>query len=307
MRPALLIMAAGIGSRFGGGIKQLTPIDPYGHLIIDYSIHDAIEAGFGKIVFVIRRDIEADFRAMIGDRIAVVCEGCGVEIGYAYQELTDIPGSVPTGRTKPWGTGQAVLAADRLFQEPFAVINADDYYGKEAYRRLYAYLSVPRRLTELCMAGFILGNTLSEHGGVTRGLCETDGIWLTNVTETRSIVRTADGAASGGHEIPLNTRVSMNMWGMEPGFLGMLQDGFTVFLDSLSEETAQTAEYLLPVFIGQLLRERRVTVEILPTADRWFGVTYREDRGIVERGFAELIRRGVYQPRLFDDVRSLKF
>ena len=202
-------MAAGIGSRFGGGIKQLEPVDAKGHIIMDYSIHDAIEAGFNHMIFVIRKDIEAEFREVIGDRIAAVCAAHGVAVDYAFQDLRDIPGQLPEGRTKPWGTGQAVLAAKDLIHTPFVIINADDYYGKDGFRKVHDYLADGG---EACMAGFVLKNTLSDNGSVTRGICEMDAQSnLTKVVETKNIVKTAGGAEADGTVLDLESLVSMNM------------------------------------------------------------------------------------------------
>lgn len=201
MKTALVILAAGIGARYGGGIKQLEPVGPMGEIIMDYSIHDAIAAGFDKIVFIIRRDMAEDFRHVIGNRIEAVCAELGIEVAYAFQELEDVPQGVqvPAGRTKPWGTGQALLACREVLKEPFAVINADDYYGKEAFGRLYAFLQRydPQKPGAFCMAGFILRNTLSEHGGVTRGICYVgrDG-YLTRVVETKHVMPQPHGAAA---------------------------------------------------------------------------------------------------------------
>ena len=301
----LLIMAAGIGSRFGGGIKQLAPIDDAGHIIMDYSIHDAIAAGCRKVVFIIRRDIEADFRAAIGDRIEAVCARLGVAVDYAFQALEDIPGgnAVPEGRSKPWGTGQAVLSAAEVVKEPFVVINADDYYGKAAFRNLFSFLSEPHGASELCMAGFVLKNTLSENGGVTRGICAVDDRgYLTDVIETGGSVRTADGAAANGAPIDPACLVSMNMWGMQPGFLDTLRQGFEEFFRDAVPGNPQKAEYLLPIYIGSLLREDKVTVKVLPTRDSWFGVTYREDREAVVESFRRLIDDGIYQKDLYADL-----
>ena len=192
MQTTLLIMAAGIGSRFGGGIKQLEPVDSQGYIIMDYSIHDAIEAGFNKVVFIIRKDIEAEFKKIIGDRIASICAEHGVSVAYAFQDIHNIPGVFPEGRTKPWGTGQAVLVARELLDTPFVVINADDYYGKEGFKKVHEYLV---NGGTSCMAGFVLKNTLSDNGGVTRGICKMDEENnLTEIVETHNIMKTADGA-----------------------------------------------------------------------------------------------------------------
>ena len=302
----LLIMAAGIGSRFGGGIKQLEPIDDAGHIIMDYSIHDAIAAGCRKVVFIIRHDIEADFREAIGSRIEAVCASLGVEVAYAFQEKGDIPAgyAVPEGRAKPWGTGQAVLSAAGVVDDPFVVINADDYYGKAAFQSLFSFLSAPHGDDELCMAGFVLKNTLSENGGVTRGVCSVDEAGrLTNVTETSDIVKTATGAAVNGAAIDPESLVSMNMWGMQPGFFGALREGFEAFFANTVDANPLKAEYLLPIYIGQLLQAGRVSVKVLPTNDRWFGVTYREDKAAVVESFRRLIESGAYSPALYDDLR----
>lgn len=303
MKTALVIMAAGIGSRFGGGIKQLEPVGANGEIIMDYSIYDAMEAGFNKIIFIIRKDIEADFREIIGDRIEAVCAKRGVEVGYAFQSLTDVPAGVvvPAERSKPWGTGQAVLAAKDLIDCPFAVINADDYYGKEAFRQLHDFLRVPRRAGEYAMAGFILKNTLSDNGGVTRGICKVDGENnLTDVVETSDIVKTATGAAVKGEAVDANAYVSMNMWGLGTDFLPVLEQGFAEFFETAAKENPLKAEYLLPIFIGGLLRDNKVSVKVLETKDKWFGVTYREDKPLVVESFRKLIQAGVYAEKLFD-------
>lgn len=309
MKTALLIMAAGIGSRFGGGIKQLEPVGPNGEIIMDYSIHDAIAAGFSKIVFVIRRDIETDFRNIIGNRIETICARFGVEVAYVFQALDDLPAgfSVPAGRSKPWGTGQAVLAARAVIQEPFAVINADDYYGKEAFVKLHAFLCQTRRDNEFCMAGFILKNTLSDNGGVTRGICQVDANgFLTSVLETPNIVKTVKdgviGAESEGTVIDINAPVSMNMWGLSPAFMQALAEGFQTFLATKARENPLKAEFLIPIFIGQLLQEGKVSVQVLKTKDAWFGVTYQEDKACVVQSFQKLIAEGAYQSDLFCDL-----
>lgn len=297
-KTALVIMAAGIGSRFGKGIKQLAAVGPSGQIIMDYSIHDAIEAGFNKVVFIIRKDIEEEFRRIIGDRIER-----RIEVAYAFQELTDLPGgfTLPEGRTKPWGTGQAVLAAANVLTEPFMVINADDYYGKEAYRLVHDYLvSEAHADTDerhICMAGFRLGNTLSDHGGVTRGICHiTDGC-LTGVTETRNIFKTAEGAEvrsdSGAVPVGTDNLVSMNMWGLTPDFVETLREGFVEFLEN-QEGDPLTKEYLLPIFIDGLIRADKIKVDVLETGDEWFGVTYQEDKAAVTEAILALTKAGLY-------------
>ena len=305
MDTALLIMAAGIGSRYGGGIKQLESVDSAGHIIIDYSIHDAIEAGFNKIIFIIRRDIEADFREVIGSRVEPVCAAHGVEVAYAFQALEAIPTgfAVPEGRTKPWGTGQAVLAAKELISCPFAVINADDYYGKTAFHILHDWLNQPHAPTEYSLAGFILKNTLSENGGVTRGICtvNADG-YLTDVRETKNIMKTPEGASVEGTPIDAESHVSMNMWGLMPEFISLLEEGFEAFFTEAVPANPLKAEYLLPIYIGQLLREDRITVKVLETRDAWFGVTFKEDKPAVVASFKALLSSGVYSEDLYSDL-----
>ena len=308
MKTTLVIMAAGIGSRYGGGIKQLAAVGPNGEIIMDYSIHDAIEAGFDKIVFIIRRDIEEAFREAIGDRIQGICAGLGVELGYAFQELDALPAGVtlPEGRTKPWGTGQAVLACKDQLDTPFAVINADDYYGKQAFVLLHDFLQnyTPDKPGDLAMAGFVLKNTLSDNGAVTRGICRmNDAGYLTGVDETSGIEKTADGAQAGGKVIDADSLVSMNMWALTPEFVTMLEQGFVDFFGGIAGNEMK-AEYLLPIFIDSLLKQGKVDVKVLPTHDRWFGVTYQEDKRVVVESFAKLIEAGVYQKDLFSDLRK---
>ena len=306
-KTALVIMAAGIGSRFGGGVKQLAPVGPNGEIIMDYSIYDALEAGFNKVVFIIRKDLEKDFKEIIGRRIEKI-----VEVEYAYQELDQLPEGFkkPEDRTKPWGTGQAVLSAKELIKEPFAVINADDYYGKEAFVKVHDYLvkEQPRQeeTLSICMAGFILGNTLSDNGSVTRGVCQVDkDSHLVKVTETHNIVKTEGGAGvlqEDGSILPLDAEsyVSMNMWGLTPEFLEVLEAGFVEFLSELTPEDSKK-EYLLPTIVDGLIREKRAEVTLLETRDTWFGVTYKEDKQTVVDAFAEVIRKGIYKEKLFDN------
>ena len=263
MKTALVIMAAGLGSRYGGGIKQLEGVGPNGEIIMDYSIHDAIEAGFNKIIFIIRKDIEPDFMEVIGDRIEKMCAQHGVEVQYAYQSLTDLPDGIqPVGeRKKPWGTGQAVLACRELIQEPFVVINADDYYGKEAFVAIQNFLQHydPKHPDHYCMAGFLLKNTLSDFGGVTRGICKVnDNMELVDVQETKNIVKTKDGAEADGKPLDLDSFVSMNMWGLTPEFVDRLSKGFVDFFEQ-NKGNENSAEFLLPIFIGQELPKGSLT------------------------------------------------
>lgn len=299
----LVVMAAGIGSRFGGGIKQLEAVGPNGEIIMDYSIHDALEAGFNKVVFVIRKDLDKDFKEIIGRRMEKL-----VEVEYAYQELNDIPERFQKKterRKKPWGTGQAILCCKDVVDEPFLVINADDYYGKEAYREAYAYLTGRKddNAYEACMVGFVLKNTLSDNGGVTRGVCKVDEHrMLSEIVETSNIVKTAEGAAvqteDGAVPIDVESEVSMNMWGLSPAFFDVLEKGFDVFLKKLDPENLK-GEYLLPTIIGDLLKEGKMRVEVRKSHDEWFGVTYKEDKPDVVASIQKLIKDGVYPEKLF--------
>ena len=305
MKATLVIMAAGIGSRFGGGIKQLEPVGPGGEIIMDYSIHDALEAGFEKVVFIIRKDLEKDFKEVIGNRIERIAE-----VAYAYQELADLPEgfTLPEGRTKPWGTGQAVLSIKGLVDGPFAVINSDDYYGKECFKNMHRYMTeemdTERKIYDICMSGFILANTLSENGTVTRGVCQEnpDGT-LKEVAETYQIRMTPEGLAGAdesGARIALDASqpVSMNMWGLPASFLDELERGFPEFLASVPDGDIKK-EYLLPRIIDKLIKSGQATVKILNTPDKWFGVTYKEDKEQVVNAIRGLIEAGVYKEKLF--------
>lgn len=291
---ALVIMAAGIGSRYGAGIKQLQKVGPKGEIIIDYSIHDALEAGFTKVIFIIRKDIEAEFKEVIGSRIEKICP-----VEYVFQDKNDLPGgyTCPEERTKPWGTGQAVLACREILDVPFVVINADDYYGKEAFRQVYGFLSENYdNKHQYCMAGFELANTLSDNGTVTRGVCSMDEEnLLIKVTETHEIERKESGdiVCEEGSELTDGTLVSMNMWGLTPEFIKILQDEFVTFLGNVKPGDLK-AEYLLPTIIDDLLKAGKATVKVLPTPDKWFGVTYAEDKDSVVKAFEQLVKDGVY-------------
>ena len=302
-RAALVIMAAGIGSRFGGGIKQLAPVGPNGEIIMDYSIYDAIEAGFDKVVFVIRKDLEKDFKEVIGNRIEKQ-----VEVAYAYQEVSDIPEKYRekfTERSKPWGTGQAILCCKDVVDSPFLVINADDYYGKDAFKEAYSYLTSVEDTgkMQICMVSFVLKKTLSDNGGVTRGICKVDETgMLAGITETHNIEKDGDRAVvrsdDGIKELDPESPVSMNMWGLTPEFINILDSGFDSFLEETSRDDLK-AEYLLPTIIGDLLQEGRLDVRVLKSHDQWFGVTYKEDREAVTDALRKLIADGVYPSVLY--------
>lgn len=304
MNTTLIIMAAGIGSRYGKGIKQLAKIGPHDEIIMDYSIFDAIEAGFNKVVFIIRKDIEKEFKEVIGNRIEK-----HIQVEYVFQEINNIPEgcTVPEGRIKPWGTGQAILSCKGIVNEPFVIINADDYYGKVAFKKLHDFLiEDSHRNSEftMAMAGFILKNTLSDNGTVTRGICvEDEEGYLHRVIETKEIIRNSQGTIDCETEeskdiIQENNRVSMNMWAGYPCFIDYLENGFKEFLlDDSGDEL--TKEYLLPIIVDQLIKTNRASVKVLETTDKWFGVTYPEDKQAVQDSIKELIEKEIYPEKLW--------
>ena len=305
MKTTLVILAAGIGSRYGAGLKQLAKMGPNGEIIMDYSIYDAKEAGFDKVVFIIRKDIEEEFKAVIGDRIAKE-----MEVAYVYQEISDVPCKyqmLAEQRQKPWGTGQAVLCCKDVVKEPFVVINADDYYGKDSFVKIHDYLvedHEAQKEEDICMAGFVLKNTLSDNGGVTRGICHLDENGkLNGICETFHIVKTPDGAGSETDEgiipVDMDSLVSMNMWGFQPEFLDTLEEGFVSFLKEIPEGDLKK-EYLLPTKVDQLLKVGKASVTVLPTDSQWFGVTYQEDRAAVVEEIRKLVEQGLYSADLIN-------
>lgn len=303
---SLVIMAAGIGSRYGEGIKQLASVGADGSIIMDYSVHDAIEAGFNEIIFVIREEIEEDFMNIIGRRIEDICARHNVDVYYVNQALGNLPEgfSVPEGRTKPWGTGKAVLSGASLLDGPFAVINADDYYGKEAFVKVADFLKNNDKPDEYCMAGFRLGNTLSDNGTVTRGVCQqsSDGD-LTQIREIHGISRADDGSAIyPGGSLDKDSLVSMNMWGFTPQFIPLLEKGFSRFLKRIGSGDPLTDEFLIPTFVEELLSQGKVRVKVLQSDDQWYGITYKEDIPAVQKAFKELIAKGLYQTDLYSDL-----
>ena len=308
-KPVLVVMAAGMGSRYGG-LKQLDPVGGHGQLIIDYSIYDAKRAGFEPVVFVIKHAIEESFKAGIGDRLAKV-----MEVKYAYQELDDLPVgyAVPEGRVKPWGTCHAVLAARHVVEGPFAVINADDYYGPEAFQEIYSYLcSHPdsRDSYEYAMVGYLLGNTVTEHGHVARGICEeTEGHFLRAVTERTHIEKaghdaryTEDGGVTWT-ALPGGTIVSMNLWGFTASFLSEAQRRFPSFLDRALAEDPMKGEYFLPSVVSALIEEGRARVRVLRSRDRWYGVTYQDDKPVVVQAVSDMTAKGLYPENLWGGER----
>ena len=301
----LVVLAAGIGSRFAGGVKQLQCVGPSGEVIMDYSIHDAIEAGFNRFVFIIRHDIQALFDRIMGDRIRRICEKKGVEVLCAYQEKENLPGGFvcPAERAKPWGTGHALLSCKGMLSGGFAVINADDYYGKDAYRRAAEFLDSLEDGSQgtYGLIGFRLGNTLSDHGGVTRGLCRTEDGWLTHIVETKNVIKIPGGARAevfgAVRDLEEDIPVSMNMWGFTPDVLEKLEERFIEFLGEGLHDPK--SEFLIPSEMGILLKREAVRIRVLPTTSQWFGMTYAEDMPGVRGAFKVMTESGIYTDPLF--------
>lgn len=304
-KPVLVVMAAGMGSRYGG-LKQIDPVDPQGHIIMDFSIYDAVRAGFEKVVFIIKKENEADFKACIGDRI-----GEHLQVEYVFQDLHNLPEGyeVPEGRVKPWGTGHAVLSCLDVIDGPFAVINADDYYGKEAFRLIYDYLTTHEdgEKYEYTMVGYLLKNTLTENGYVARGVCQVneEGM-LTGIHERTRIEKRPDGGAAYTEDdaatwIPLPTEatVSMNMWGFTNSMLRELKERFPKALDEGLKTNPLKCEYFLPFVVDELIREDKAEVKVLTSHDRWYGVTYKEDKPVVVEAIRKLKESGLYPQELW--------
>jgi len=299
----LVIMAAGMGSRYGG-LKQIDPIGPGGEIILDYSVYDAVKAGFNKVIFVIKEEIEKDFKEIIGNKFDGV-----VDIDFAYQDINNLPEgfTVPEGRVKPWGTGHAVLSCKGMIDGPFAVINADDYYGRETFELIYNELTKEKAegdKYEFCMVGFRVENTLTENGTVARGVCQTseDG-YLTDIVErTKIAIRdgkimfTEDG--ENWIEIPEGTTVSMNCWGFTPVMMEELENRFTSFLER-NKDNMLKCEYFLPFVVDELLKEDKAEVQVLSTKEKWYGVTYKEDKAVVVNAIREKVKEGEYPPCLW--------
>ena len=303
-KPVLVVMAAGMGSRYGG-LKQIDPVGVKGEAILDYSIFDAHRAGFETVVIIIKKAIEKDFMETVGKRL----EKAPVEIRYAFQELDKLPAgyTVPEGRTKPWGTSHAVLcAAEAIDGAPFAVINADDYYGASAYKVMYDYLSQTTDPYGYCMVGYELGKTVTDNGSVARGICETDDKgFLTVVTERTRIEKYSGGIhftedGENWVDVPVDTTVSMNMWGFMPSFLEEINARFSAFLDKALPENPLKCEYFLPIPIAQLIQEKKASVKVLTSPDRWFGVTYAADKPVVVAELRKMTDEGKYPAGLWE-------
>ena len=296
-KPTLLVLAAGMGSRFGG-LKQIEPLGPDGEIIIDYSVYDAKQAGFEKVVFVIKPELLDTFKEVIGSRVEKF-----IEVDYAFQTTDMVPEgyTCPEGRTRPWGTGHAVWCAREHLSGPFGIINADDFYGRDAYMQLGKQLREKVTAEHMCMVGFSLENTLTENGSVSRGVCEIENGMLQSVTEHTKIVREGDHLRNDGigpmKILPLGAIASVNVWGLHADMFPAMTESFKTFLDELTEENAMTKEFFLPAFVDSLIKTGKADVEVLPTTSKWYGVTYREDKGNVMEAMKQMHEDGIY-PKL---------
>ena len=306
-KPVLVVMAAGMGSRYGG-LKQIDPVDKEGHIIMDFSIYDAVRAGFKKVVFIIKKENEADFKAAIGDRMSKI-----VEVAYVFQDLNNLPEgySVPEGRVKPWGTGHAILSCLDEVDGPFAVINADDYYGSHAFQMAYDFLSQNEDgdTYSYMMVGYKLENTLTDNGHVARGVCVTDEEGHRVKINERTHIEKREGGAAYTEddgktwvEIPEGSTVSMNMWGFSASILKELKDRFAKFLDENLEGNPLKCEYFLPFVVDELLTEKKATVKVLKSMDKWYGVTYKEDKPVVVAAIQKLKDEGLYPQKLWEEA-----
>lgn len=305
-KPVLVVMAAGMGSRYGG-LKQIDPVDSQGHIIMDFSIYDAVKAGFEKVIFIIKKENEADFKAAIGDRMSKV-----IQVEYVFQDLHNLPEGyqIPEGRVKPWGTGHAILSCLGTVDAPFAVINADDYYGSHAFQMIYDYLTTHEddEKYRYTMVGYVLENTLTENGHVARGVCVTDeNSYLQEINERTHIEKRGQETAYTEDDgatwtvIPEGSTVSMNMWGFTESILGELKNRFAKFLDENLEKNPLKCEYFLPFVVDELLNEGKATVQVLKSLDKWYGVTYKEDKPVVVAAIQALKDKGLYPEKLWEE------
>lgn len=304
-KPVLVIMAAGMGSRYGG-LKQIDPVDDFGHIIMDFSIFDAKEAGFEKVIFIIKKEDETDFRAAVGSRMEQI-----MEVSYVYQDLNNIPCGyeLPEERVKPWGTAHAILSCKGEIDGPFAVINADDYYGKDAFRKIFNYLSTHAddEKYRYTMVGYKLENTLTENGHVARGVCTisesgrlVDIVERTRIEKRGDIIAYTEDEGETWNELPKDSIVSMNMWGFTFSILPAIQDGFAAFLEEGLKRNPLKCEYFLPTVVNDLLKEDRAVVEVLTSADKWYGVTYKKDKNLVVKAIEKMKKAGMYPEKLWE-------
>lgn len=295
-KTSLVVLAAGMGSRYGG-LKQIDKIGPNGEIILELSVYDAIKAGFNEVIFIIKKEIEQDFKEAIGDKISKQ-----VDVKYVFQDIDRIPEgfSVPEGREKPWGTGHALLCCEDVIDSPFAVINADDYYGREGFVKLHDFLVNSTDENEYAMVGYILANTVSENGSVARGVCTVEDGKLTNVDELTRIEKHLKGIEYSKDEgmtwLPLadNRLVSMNMWGFKPNFIQYMKEDFVKFFETEVPKNLMKSEFFIPKEVGKMLRESKIEVQVLQSEDKWYGVTYQEDKPVVQAGIKKLIDEGKY-------------
>lgn len=305
MKPILLIMAAGLGSRYGG-LKQIDKIGPNGEILLELAVHDAIKAGFERIVFILRKEIKEEFKNLIGNKLEQY-----VEVQYAIQDIENLPEgyTVPLERTKPWGTGQAILCARSIVDAPFAAINADDFYGQEAFKKIYEFLINNKDENMYGMIGYKLCNTLSENGHVARGVCRVKNGYLEEVVERIKIIKQDESAFyieddKKWIELDYNSTVSMNMWGFNTSIFQALEDRFKEFLDTEVKVNPQKSEYFIPSVVSNLLSENKISVKVMKSEDKWYGVTYKEDKYIVRSAIENMIKDGIYNKNIWEEIKE---
>ena len=305
MKPVLLVMAAGLGSRYGG-LKQLDKIGPNGEIILELSSYDAIKAGFEKIIFILRTEIVEDFKELIGNKLSQFAE-----IEYVIQDMNNIPEgfNIPTGRVKPWGTGHAILCAKDIVKSPFLVINADDYYGQESFKLMYDYLSTNTEENHHAMVGYKLKNTLSENGHVARGICTVEDGELKEIVERTKIIKRGESAfytedEKEWIELDYNSIVSMNMWGFMNSIFEITEEGFKNFLQNNLNNNPLKAEYFIPLVVSDLINSGKGKVKVINSKDKWYGVTYQEDKALVKEAIKKMIDEGKYKKNLWDEVNK---
>lgn len=304
MKPILLIMAAGVGSRYGG-LKQIDKIGPNGEVLLELSVHDAIKAGFEKIVFILREEIEEEFKSLIGNKLEKYAE-----IKYAIQKINNLPDgyTVPTDRTKPWGTGQAILCAKDVVDAPFVAINSDDFYGQEAFKKIYKFLTTNTDENMYGMIGYKLCNTLSENGHVARGICKVKDGYLEEVIERTKIIKKGESAFYteddvNWSELEYDSTVSMNMWAFNNNIFKELEDQFKTFLDTEVIENPKKSEYFIPSVVSSLLANNKIKVKVMESNEKWYGVTYQEDKYIVREAIENMIKEGVYNKNIWEEIK----